>query len=148
MWVQHGRVYLPKSKLRPSLAGQSVAVFSSRNTGSVSFSARRCSVASGRYTTLRQVGHNNHPLSSLRLRDYCLSPVQQYVARQPEGNKKQCNTLYMSRSGAAYASLNTSIHMAGLTICPVCSRYRSPSARSQLTYVVQCQCVLSSMWVT
>ena len=84
--------------LAASRPGQPDAVFSSRDTGSVSFSGRRCIVASGWYTKLRQVGHIDHRHSSLRLCDlqgqrYCKSLVQLYVARQPAVNKKQCNTL-------------------------------------------------------
>ena len=78
VWVQHGGVYLPKAKLAASLAGQSVDVLSSRNTGSVS-RGRRCNVASGRCTTLRQGGHTNHPPFSLLCcaTCYCKTPVQQ-----------------------------------------------------------------------
>ena len=78
VWVQHGLVYLPKAKLAASLAGQSVDVLSSRNTGSVS-RGRRCNVASGWCTTLRQGGHTNHPPFSLLccVTCYCKSPVQQ-----------------------------------------------------------------------
>ena len=83
---------------------QSVAVFSSRDTGSVSFSGRRCSV-----------WYTNHKLCHLQGQRYCKSLVQLYVARQPAVNKKQCNTLitlYLSRSGPTFTSLDTFIHMA------------------------------------
>ena len=78
VWVQHGGVYLPNAKLAASLAGQSVDVLSSRNTGSVS-RGRRCNVASGWCTTLRQGGYTNHPPFSLLCcaTCYCKSPVQQ-----------------------------------------------------------------------
>ena len=78
VWVQHGGVYLPNAKLAASLAGQSVDVLSSRNTGSVS-RGRRCNVASGWCTTLRQGGHTHHPPFSLLCcaTCYCKSPVQQ-----------------------------------------------------------------------
>ena len=78
VWVQHGGVYLPNAKLAASLAGQSVDVLSSRNTGSVT-RGRRCNVASGWCTTLRQGGHTNHPPFSLLCcaTCYCKSPVQQ-----------------------------------------------------------------------
>ena len=78
VWVQHGGDYLLNAKLAASLAGQSVDVLSSRNTGSVS-RGRRCNVASGWCTTLRQGGYtNNQPFSLLCCATcFCKSPVQQ-----------------------------------------------------------------------
>ena len=94
--------HLPK--LAASPPGQSVAVFSSRHTGSVSFSGPRCNVASGWTLTI--------DCATCKAHRNCMSPIEQYVARQPAGNKKQCNTLYLSRSGPSFTSLNTFIHMA------------------------------------
>ena len=56
---------------------------------------------------LRQVEHTNHSLSSLRLGDYCKSPLQQYVARQPAGNKNNvtyciCHFLHKSEHVYSY----------------------------------------------
>ena len=142
MWVHHGLVYLPK--FAASRPGQYHAVFSSRDTGSVSFSGLTFDivvlhVASGWYTTLRQVGRTNHPPSSLRLcnlqvqRD-CKSLVQLYVARQPAVNKKQSNCIYhvvgLHKSGHVYS-------YGGITTCPVCSTHRSRFPSRKLIYVVR-----------
>ena len=82
VWVHHGGVYLPKAA---SLAGQSVDVLSSKNTGSVS-RGRRCNVASGWCTTLRQGGHTNHPpFSSCAVR---LATVSYRFNNMMLGNKQ------------------------------------------------------------
>ena len=77
--------------------------------GTLAQSASVDDVASDWYTKLRQVGHTNHRPFSLRLCDlqgqrYCKSLVQLYVARQPAVNKRQCNTLYLSRSAPTFCT--------------------------------------------
>ena len=88
-----------------STQAQSVVAFSSRHTGSVSFSGRRCSVASGWYT--------NHRLCDLQGQRYCKSPVQLYVARQPAVNKN--DVIHCICHVVALASLP----------CAVCKLHRS-----------------------
>ena len=133
VWVQHGGVYLPNAKLAASLAGQSVDVLSSRNTGSVS-RGRRCNVASGWCTTLRQGGYTNHPPFSLLCcaTCYCKSPVQQYVARQQAVNKN--NVIHCICHVVAFLRKSEHVYSYGHNItCPSCSTHRSRSPRKQIT---------------
>ena len=95
----------------------------------------------------------SHRPSFLRLCDlqghrYCESPVKKQVAWQQAVNKKQCSTLYLSRSGPSFTGLAKFVHMPVSLHVQYVGHTGKSSARRQLTYVVQCACVSSNIKVT